>query len=210
MSPLENFQIYCSIKCHFNQKSYDYTKYGLNQRRFNEGVFRKRRDAYYFQKLANKIPNKKAAELFYASNLAYDTDTWIGDLANNQIHIDQYNRARSTISAIEYKSLEDLKKGISVAGSVKELFFTGDMPQVYKLLIAGDINPESVVLFKRILDFDNRYRDIIDSYNPLYTQIEQRINKYSSFVVLQDAATLKRVRDGFCNIIRSSKDENSN
>ena len=53
MEPIDVYLMYCALKAHFSREDYDYHKYGGKTKISRESYW-KRKDRYYFAKIANK------------------------------------------------------------------------------------------------------------------------------------------------------------
>ena len=53
VTPIETYKTYISLKNHFTQPKYDYTKYG-GKVKASEKAFYKRKDRFWFEKLSRQ------------------------------------------------------------------------------------------------------------------------------------------------------------
>ena len=79
--PLDAYRCYLSLKNHFTKDHYDYHKYRGKVRATN-AAFYKRKDRFWFEKLARQKKDNEVEE-FFVSNFIYSTDPgtmWIGEM----------------------------------------------------------------------------------------------------------------------------------
>lgn len=84
LDQLDAYQIYCSVKQHFVNKKYDFTKYGQNKKSFNVEALISRPDAIFFKKLSDEYLYKERYIPLVVSNIYEDTGTWVKDLLDQE------------------------------------------------------------------------------------------------------------------------------
>lgn len=92
---MNGYQAYClysSIKLHFSQEKYDAFKYNFKAN-IKQSSFEKRRDRYFFDKIARKYPKDSDLKLFFVDNIMSEKE-WIGEM-DHDIHAkrDSYRQA---------------------------------------------------------------------------------------------------------------------
>jgi len=83
---MNGYQAYClynSIRLHFSQEKYDAFKYNFRAN-LKLSAFEKRRDRYFFEKIARRYSNEDDLKLFFVDNIMSDI-SWIGDM-NHDLH----------------------------------------------------------------------------------------------------------------------------
>ncbi len=81
MMPFDAYKQYLSLKNHFTKEKYDYHKY-CGKSRATVQSFYKRKDRFWFEKLARNKDDKEVIE-FFVSNFITCTDPsklWIGEM----------------------------------------------------------------------------------------------------------------------------------
>ena len=81
MMPYDAYRCYLSLKNHFTKEKYDYHKY-RGKSRASLQSFYKRKDRFWFEKLARNKSDKEVEE-FFVSNFVVCTDPsklWIGEM----------------------------------------------------------------------------------------------------------------------------------
>jgi len=77
------YSIYSSVKLHFTQESYDAFRYNFKTN-IKASTFERRKDRYFFEKIARRYPNEDDLKLFFVDNIVSDK-VWIGDM-DDTIH----------------------------------------------------------------------------------------------------------------------------
>ena len=81
MMPFDAYRCYLSLKNHFTKEKYDYHKY-CGKSRATVQSFYKRKDRFWFEKLARQKDDKEVID-FFVSNFITCTDPsklWIGEM----------------------------------------------------------------------------------------------------------------------------------
>jgi hypothetical protein len=94
MTPFEVYRDYIALRNHFNSKSYDYFKYG-GKSSGNVDSFNKRKDKFFFEKLAK---HRDPHHLMLA-NFAVNPKSWIKEMAYSEnaeaVYMDWLKRSQS-------------------------------------------------------------------------------------------------------------------
>ena len=78
MEPIDVYLMYCALKAHFSREDYDYHKYGGKTKISRESYW-KRKDRYYFAKIANKYDK---AQDYFLSNFIKDKKGYIANFSD--------------------------------------------------------------------------------------------------------------------------------
>lgn len=189
MMPVDAYRCYLSLKNHFTKEKYDYHKY-CGKSRASVQAFYKRKDRFWFEKLARNKDDKEVID-FFVSNFISCTDPsklWIGELMKEgeerYTHWKKRNQSLSYIFKEETKRLFDNKK-------VNDIFdCSKGHPPVLKNFLSGNISIETLVIYDRIFlfgkDFDKKLQD------PVWETVSMKIKKYSPFLHI-DVQRYKKV-----------------
>ena len=179
MMPFDAYRCYLSLKNHFTKDHYDYHKY-RGKTRATVQAFYKRKDRFWFEKIARQKRDKEVEE-FFVSNFIYSTDPgtmWIGEMIKEgEGRYTEWKKKVQSLSYIfkdEIDSLLENKK-------VDEVFdCSSGHPLILKSHLGGDTSLETMVICDRIFeyrkDFDKKLTD------PVWETISLKIKKYSPFL----------------------------
>ena len=177
--PFDVYRCYLSLKNHFTKEHYDYIKY-RGKTRATVQAFYKRKDRFWFEKLARQKRDKEVEE-FFVSNFIYSTDPgtmWIGKMIKEgEGRYTEWKKKVQSLSYIfkdEIDSLLENKK-------VDEVFdCSSGHPLILKSHLGGDTSLETMVICDRIFeyrkDFDKKLTD------PVWETISLKIKKYTPFL----------------------------
>jgi hypothetical protein len=102
---MNGYQAYClysSIKLHFSNESYDAFKYNFRAN-LKQSSFEKRRDRYFFDKIARRFSNVDDLKLFFVDNVMSE-NVWIGDMDD-----DTYTKRDSYRQSLFYNYQNEVK-----------------------------------------------------------------------------------------------------
>ncbi|ARW57668.1 DNA helicase loader [Kosakonia phage Kc304] len=162
------YQLYLMLKNHFNGR-YDVIKYNWTMR-ISDAAYNKRRDKYFFEKLADKH-NLKELTLIFMSNLVANQDAWIGDISDADAlvfyreYIGKLKRVK-TVFEDDIKNMYYFAKKVETK-SLNELFEYNknvSSSYIFKLLQSNVISFETFILLDSFLN-------IIDKHDELSTDL---------------------------------------
>ena len=179
MMPFDAYRCYLSLKNHFTKDKYDYQKYGIKARATHK-AFYKRKDRFWFEKIARQ-KNQKEVEEFFVSNFIYTTDPqtmWIGEMIKEgEERYVQWQKRVQSLSYIfkeEVSTLFDEKK-------VDEVFdcSTGH-PLILKSYLGKKTSLETLVICDRIFEYRKDFDERLD--DPVWETVSLKIKKYTPFL----------------------------
>lgn len=174
--PFEIYLLYCSLKAHYNGK-YDYFTCKRSSRIKYE-TFEKRKDKFFFYKIAKKYTIKEA-ELFLSVNFAYNNNFWIGQFderTTNEI----YSQHLKIRYSFEYYLTKDIKFLEENGGFVDSLKVKDDIyPKAIYHLKANEVSFESITFLYNVMDL-YKYWKIKD--NIIYPVLEMKLIKFYPFL----------------------------
>jgi len=148
MTPFDAYVMYCALKMHFTTKDYDFIKYN-GKLRITGDHFERRKDKYFFHKLAKR----KDVKEFLISNFVSNTNqTWIGDLVNNSSTEDNYTEWKKRTQAIAYSFEEDLKKCLTKLDD-NVIITDNQHPFMLKLFLRKKISIETLIILNDLIGF---------------------------------------------------------
>jgi len=190
MDAFDAYKLYLSLKSHFNNKTYDYFKYG-GRTRASRTTFDKRPDKYFFHKLSKR---KDILE-FLVSNFVYSSDKWVGDLVQNsesEKNLRQYQKYRESITYIFSNDLDKLDSSFDSNFVVVD----GQHPELLKKVLRGTINIETFIILDDLIGFMSKWNRRIED-NVVWPQLYLKCKKYRPFLEFDRERLKKIVLDKF-------------
>ena len=180
MMPFDAYRCYLSMKNHFTKDKYDYHKY-RGKSRATVQSFYKRKDRFWFEKLARNKSDQEVVE-FFVSNFITCTDPgklWIGEMIKDgEGRYIEWKKRNQSLSYVFKEETESLFSD----GNFDSMFAMDGTrhPQILKEYLIKNISIETLVILDKILGF----RENFDSHlkDPVWETVSMRIKKYSPFL----------------------------
>jgi hypothetical protein len=179
MMPFDAYRCYLSLKNHFTKEKYDYHKY-CGKSRATVQSFYKRKDRFWFEKLARQKDDKEVVD-FFVSNFITCTDPsklWIGEMMREGEG--RYTSWKKRNQSLAYIFTQEMEKALTDCDFGAIFTKVGGHPPILKKYLAGDLSIETLVILDKVLgfrsNFDKRLQD------PVWESVSLRIRKYSSFL----------------------------
>ena len=177
--PFDAYKQYLSLKNHFTKEKYDYHKY-CGKSRATVKSFYKRKDRFWFEKLARNKSDREVIE-FFVSNFVTCTDPgklWIGEMIREgEGRYTSWKRRTQSLSYVFKQEMESMLANQDINSAFAST--SGHSPML-KGYLSGDISLETMVICDKILgyrtDYDKKLTD------PVWETVSMRMRKYSPFL----------------------------
>jgi len=179
MMPFDAYREYLALKNHFTKDSYDYFKYNKKVRATVQSFY-KRKDRFWFEKLARQKSEQEVVEFFVANFASCpDPETlWIGEMIKEgEERYQTWQRKVQSLSYIfkeESQSLFDENKFDDVFNCTK------GHPPLLKKFLSGKVSLETMVLYDKIFDYSKNFNKKLQ--DPVWETVSRRIKKYNPFL----------------------------
>jgi len=177
--PFDVYREYLALKNHFTKDNYDYFKYNRKTRATVQSFY-KRRDRFWFEKVARQKTDQEVIE-FFVSNFITCTDPsklWIGEMIREgDNRYDQWKKRNQSLSYIFKEETLNLFEDRKI-----EEVFSCDKghPILLKNFLSGKISPETLVIYDKVFlfskNFDKKLQD------PVWETVSKKIKKYGPFL----------------------------
>ena len=179
MMPVDAYRQYLALKNHFTKDSYDYHKY-CGKSRATVQSFYKRKDRFWFEKVARQKTDQEVIEFFVANFVSCpDPETlWIGEMIKEGE--ERYTNWKKKVQSLSYVFKEESEE-LFAEGKVDEVFqCSKGHPLILKKFLSGKISLETMVIYNRIFlfgyDYDKKLQD------PVWQTVSRKIRKYNPFL----------------------------
>lgn len=180
-APFEAFQMYNALKLHF-ESDYDAVKYRFKTRVTPQSFF-KRKDKYFFAKLANR--HGQDLMKYYVANFINDVK-YVGDMMDTQGEAN-YREMLKKHESISYVFKNDINTLSLKVNNFDELFEKGDNthPDIITYFLQGDICLETVVILNKLTRFMKR-ADAQITETIVWPELSRKIQKYDHFILCNE------------------------
>ena len=179
-----------SLKNHFTKDKYDYHKY-CGKSRATVQAFYKRKDRFWFEKLARNKNDEEVVE-FFVSNFITCTDPsklWIGEMIREGEG--RYTSWKKRTQSMTYTFKEEIDSIFSDNNFESMFALDGSRhPQILKEYLRGNISLETLVICDMILGFRTNFDKHLD--DPVWLSVSMKMRKYSPFLNI-DVSRYKKI-----------------
>lgn len=175
--PFDAYRFYQALKLHFEGK-YDAIKYQFKTSA-NQKSFWKRKDKYFFAKIAKRFNDPSDLIDYYVAHFINDSK-WVGDMLKND---EAYEQWLTKIESLGYKYEQDLYILQNQTESFDDWFKVenGQHPVIIQQFLAGEIMLETVVILDQMVGFINKVdKEVTDTI--VWPDIKLKIEKYRPFL----------------------------
>ena len=178
MTGFEVYKIYLAIKLHFTKDDYNYFTFN-GKSRASESSFEKRKDRYFFKKLATKFDRDTILQ-FFVSHFVENSSTWIGDIS--VYNSSTYNNWKKKIQSMTFMFENDIDYLIDIC-RFEDIFDckSGNHPILLQAYLGERVTLESMVilnsLVKYIPDFDKKINEPV-----VWPEVRKKVVKYEPFL----------------------------
>jgi hypothetical protein len=196
LSGYDVYRLYVALKTHFHSETYDFFE-NEGRIRAKRSSYGKRRDRYFFERLAKRFSGRDSFELmdYFVANLATNADLWVGDMlaeSCEQNYMDWCRRIQSLDYTFKCDCeilLNEIEKE-DIAFNV--LFETESQkhPLLLRMVMRNQISIVSFIILDNMLHFFKRWdREMPGDY--VWESFRRRCQKYKPFLTDIDANKYK-------------------
>ena len=193
MEAYDAYKMYLAVKRHFTTDSYDFFKYN-GAVRASAASFEKRRDKYFFTKLAKQ----KDLLNFLAANMAYgDPKTWVGDIVGDERAVANYRKFVKVRDSLAYTFEMDLEKlDDDIATNITVV--DGQHPPLLRLALREEIHIETFIILNDFWRFVKTWKvEITDEV--IWPEYLAKCKKFRSFMSYDREKMMQIALDRFRN-----------
>lgn len=192
--PFESYKLYNALKLHF-ESGYDAVKYNFKSNVTPKSFF-KRKDKYFFAKLAKKHDNN--LKDYYVANFKAGL-SYVGDMMDEdgEKNYKEHKRIQESIHRVFSVDINRLSEEDVSFNSLFESI-DGQHPLIVKLWLQEEISLETVVILNSIIGFIPRESNKI-SDTIIWPDIQRKIEKYTPFVNFNRDKCITLLKKQFTN-----------
>lgn len=182
MTPFDVYKTYLALKNHFSKPKYDYIKYAGKTRASIE-AFNKRKDRYWYEKLARQKTDEQIKQFFISNFIQVDDPgrMWIGELSRNgELNYKDWLKRQQSLKYLFKEQSEELFLQDNLNNV---LDCSKGHPPVLKKFLSGKICIETLVIYDRIFLFGNNFDARL--LDPVWETVSLKIKKYSPFLNIE-------------------------
>jgi|ERR1035437_1417797 hypothetical protein len=164
------FEVYTAVNLHFTTDRYDFFKYD-GKTRVNETSFLKRKDKWFFEKMAAKCNNDEMAIGFCVSNIV------AGKKYIRAYDMKVYHDWIAYRDSMSYKFKEELNKYLD-----RKKTATEPLILLLEMLYSKEVSYEFVILFNQTMRGE-LYSELDKTDNFLWLELKKELMQYQPFIL---------------------------
>jgi len=168
------YQMYLGLKLHFTT-DYDYKKYG-GKTSASKGSFLKRRDRYFFARVAKKYGDNTLD--YYIANFVKSPKGWLGDFSE-----ENYNEWTKNRQSLTYNFISDMNILFPQVEDFESIFScnNGQHSVLLKNFLAKRITVETMVILDGLLSYVKKWdKELHDDL--VWPDVRRLVVKYGAFM----------------------------
>lgn len=184
LDPFDSYKLYQAIKLHFESDSYDALKYNYKTSARAQAFF-KRRDKFYFAKLAKKYPKQRELVEYYVSQFA-DGTKWVGDMLDDKGDA-AYIKWKKSLESVSYEFQKDIHT-LCTRCEVDQISFDDlltvkdkQLPLVVTLYNRGEVSLATLVILNKLTGFLHQANKSI-SETIVWPDLYRKLTKLEPFI----------------------------
>jgi len=177
--PVDAYRCYLALKNHFTKEKYDYFKY-CGKSRASVETFYKRRDRFWFEKVARNKNDKEVVDFFVANFVSCsDPQTlWIGEIMKEGE--DRYTSWKKRVQSLTYIFKDEAEK-LFENQKVDQVFdCSKGHPIILKKYLSGEISLETLVICDKVFQYSDNFSKKLK--DPVWESVNMKVKKYNSFL----------------------------
>lgn len=191
MTGYEVYQTYLAVRSHFTRPEYDFFKF-RGKTKASVSSFEKRKDVYFFKKLASKLTTRDEVLYYMVSNFISDNKGYIRSFSH-----DVYAKWKAKQESFTYKFIQDIDNLLNAIEAPYEQNFDsifnaekGRHPILLRKYFGQEVSLETLVVLEHCLGFVQRFdKELSD---PIWTETRNVVVKYQPFLNI-DCKKYKKV-----------------
>ena len=174
MEPIDVYLMYCAMKAHFSKSNYDFHKYG-GKTKVSRDSFWKRKDKYFFVKLAKKLDDHDSIQDYLVSNFIKDRKGYIANFNDENYKV--WKDKKTDFYNVFFNELKPLVKNFEPLFQTKN----NNHPKLLKEFLGDRVSLETLIILDELVSFsknwDNELKEDI-----VWPDLKKMMKNYKGFL----------------------------
>lgn len=192
MEPIDVYLMYCALKAHFGKGKYDYHKYG-GKTKISRDSFYRRKDRYFFTKVAKRFTTEKEVEGYLVSNFIKDRKGYIVNF--NDENYESWKLRRQGFFEMFPVEMYPYVKNFQPLFEVKDM----QHPILMKEYLGGRISLETLIILDELVEYSKEWNKKLKG-DVVWEPLKKLMKDYKGFLTI-DA---ERYKIKLLNLIEES------
>jgi hypothetical protein len=177
MEPFDAYRYYMAIKLHFESDTYNAIKYHYKTSAKPQS-FWKRKDKYYFAKIAKRFNTEQEMIDFYVCHFSRGVK-WVGEMLDADTEFTDWKKRRESLTYFIEFDLQTLSDFHDTFDALFEIGDESPYPRIINYYFQEHIDINTVAVLDRLTGFLDKAKV---NENQLYPEIKSKIQKYGQFI----------------------------
>ena len=176
MEPIDVYLMYCAMKAHFSKNNYDFHKYG-GKTKVSRDSFWKRKDKYFFVKLAKKHDDRDSIQDYLVSNFIRDRRGYIANFNDENYKV--WKDRKTDFYNIFFDELKPLVKDFEPLFQTKN----NNHPKLLKEFLGDRVSLETLIILDDLVNFSKRWdRELKEDI--VWPDLKKLMKNYKGFLTI--------------------------
>ena len=196
---VDTYLMYCALKAHF-KGTYDYHKFS-GQTKVSRDSFWKRKDRFFFVKIASKYKDDREVLDYFVSNFIQDRNGYIANF-NNKNYEDWLQRRKLfyELFSQELQPFVNNFNPLFECNNKKGSFCCGEHPLLLKEYLGKRVSLETMIILDELVEYSKNWDMELKWDDFVWPDVKKLMNNYKGFLTI-DA---ERYRMKLLNLIEES------
>jgi len=176
MEPIDVYLMYCAMKAHFSKNTYDFHKYG-GKTKVSRDSFWKRKDKYFFVKLAKKHDDRDSIQDYLVSNFIRDRRGYIANFNDENYKV--WKDRKTDFYNIFFDELRPLMKDFEPLFQTKN----NNHPKLLKEFLGDRVSLETLIILDDLVDFSKKWDKELKE-DIVWPDLKKLMKNYKGFLTI--------------------------
>jgi len=174
MEPIDVYLMYCAMKAHFSKSNYDFHKYG-GKTKVSRDSFWKRKDKYFFVKLAKKLDDHDSIQDYLVSNFIKDRKGYIANFNDENYKV--WKDKKTDFYNVFFNELKPLVKNFEPLFQTKN----NNHPKLLKEFLGDRVSLETLIILDEIVSFSKNWDKELKE-DIVWPDLKKMMKNYKGFL----------------------------
>tara|TARA_Y100000296_G_scaffold87022_1_gene129274 strand:- start:4649 stop:5230 length:582 start_codon:yes stop_codon:yes gene_type:complete len=174
MEPIDVYLMYCAMKAHFSKSNYDFHKYG-GKTKVSRDSFWKRKDKYFFVKLAKKLDDHDSIQDYLISNFVKDHKGYIANFNDENYKV--WKDKKTDFYNVFFNELKPLVKNFEPLFQTKN----NNHPKLLKEFLGDRVSLETLIILDELVSFSKNWDKELKE-DIVWPDLKKMMKNYKGFL----------------------------
>ena len=183
MRAVDVYLMYCALKAHF-KGTYDYHRFS-GQTKVSRESFWKRKDRFFFTKLAIKYKDDREVLDYFVSNFIQDRKGYIANF--NEKNYEDWVQRKKMFYELFSQELQPFVKNFNPlfeCNNKKGSFCCGEHPLLLKEYLGKRVSLETMIILDELVEYSKNWDKELTWDDFVWPDVKKLMNNYKGFLTI--------------------------